>query len=150
MAFTILNIGKANDEIARLQAEVKANGETIAKAEKLVSEAAATIEQQSADLATAKASIATLTEANKTLSDDNTKLTADLAAANQKAEALTKERDAAKAAVEPKAAQRAHEITAGQGQPPVAIKPSETPATNSSTGSWTERCLAEKSKTNPR
>jgi len=119
MPYKFFEISKANEEITRLEsaiadrdAALKAAQERITSLESQESNQEKTgptdkEKQLEADLATARQTIKTLEGQVKTL----------------EAEAKTTD-----ARVEKLASQKALEITAAQGQPPVSVVPSETPA----------------------
>lgn len=116
MALKFFQIGKANEEISRLEGIVADRDAALAEAQTRI----ATLEtapkgdaQVVADLATARQTIGTLETQVK-------KLTTDVEAA--KSEAVT-----AKAEAEKVASQKAAAITAAQGQPPIDNKPSGNP-----------------------
>lgn len=114
MAWRFLNISKANAEIDRLSLELSA------------------ITKERDDLKAAMESNAS--ETIKALED----ATAKISALEEGAKALTAERDAALAALDVakkeieaapvKISQKAAEITAAQGQPPIATTPAGSPA----------------------
>lgn len=119
-AFKFFNIGKANDEIARLEAQVadlnkqitdlKANGpEVEAAAETLRGE----LEAERQKAAKAEIDLATV-------NSEKDKAVADLAAANAKLAAFPVE-------VKTAAAAQAAQITASIGVPPVAATPATPP-----------------------
>lgn len=118
--FRFFNIGKANAEIVRLEAELtKAQAEGKAASENLTEITAAAesnaakLVQAEADLTAAKASIASITA-------EKIRAEAELKEANEKLANPT-------AQVVQIAARKAQEITAGQGQPPVTATPAGAP-----------------------
>lgn len=126
--FKFFNIGQANAEIERLDTENKrlagelAGTQENAKAvEASATEAQSKIKQAEADVTTARQTISSMTSQIATAQ-------ADLAKA-------AKERDDAKAIIEKpdgeiarRASVKAAEITAAQGQPPIASAPAANPA----------------------
>lgn len=118
MAYKFFNIGKANAEIDRLEAELvtakesaKAAAENAAEVEKDAEKVSTELTQARADLATAKQTISTATARAE-------KAEADLKVANDKLANPGEQ-------IKIKASQEAQKITAGQGQPPIESK---TPA----------------------
>lgn len=114
--FKFFNIGKANEEITRLEGEVtkaqadaKAATENAAEVEKAAETATADLSQARADLATAKTSITSLTSRAE-------KAEADLKTANEKIANPSEE-------IKNRASKEALKITGAQGQPPLESKP---------------------------
>jgi len=132
MAWKFLNIGKANAEIERLEKElatIKAERDEARTAlESNNSEAVKAAEGFQADLAIARTEL----EAAK---GQVTKLTNDLSAATTelttvKAELVTAKAQIADPAgvIQKAASAKAAEITSSQGQPPVKVDPTTSPA----------------------
>ncbi len=114
-------IAEANKEITRLEALVAERDTTLTAAqerisalEKVNSDPSAELIQSRADLGTARQTIGTLESRVKTLEADAVTIKADA--------------DKAKAGAAKQASIKAAEITAGQGQPPIAANPTSTPA----------------------
>jgi chromosome segregation ATPase len=126
--FKFFNIGKANAEIVRLEAEVtKSQAETKAAKDNAV-EVEAAAEATSAELITAKAEL-------KTAKDQVAAKDLELAAKDSeiaivKAELKTAKEQLANPSEQIRkiASHKAAEITAAQGQPPVKVATAENPA----------------------
>lgn len=127
-AYKFFNIGKANAEIDRLAAENTELQTRLKAAEENAAEVAKAPEQLTADLATARQSIASLTAQIDTIKRDSASASAraDASDAALKSEKESKAGEIAKAA-----SAKAMEITASQGQPPLAGSPPENPGAQS-------------------
>jgi len=132
MSWKFFNAGKANAEIERLEKELATTkiecDEAVTALGSYDSEAIKAAEGFQADLATART-------VNSELSAQVTKLTNDLSAATTELTAVKAELVTAKAqiadpagVIQKAASAKAAEITSSQGQPPVKVDPTTSPA----------------------
>lgn len=141
MAFKFFNIGKANDEIVRLESEVTRLNSELVAAKENAAQVESAAEQTKTDLAAAQSKV---TELEKTISQN----ASDLSAANLKATEAAKERDDLKAIIEKpdgeiekRAAIKAQEIVASQGGAIIPIKPQTSPGGTSTANTWAEKAI---------
>lgn len=128
MAYRFFEISKANEEINRLDSIVADRDKALTEAQSKISELEKKAESNAGGSSDVEAENAKLKTRISELEKDLAASKAETAAA--KADLATAREDAVKAKTEAdkQASIKAAEITAGQGQPPVELKPSETPA----------------------
>ena len=143
----IFNIGKANQRIAELEAQVQTltSEVTTTKENSVAVEKRA--EELTGQLTTANTNLQSAQGEVTTLKGKITGLEADLTAQKNKVVELQGVIDKPEGAIQKAAAAKAQEILAGVGHQGVTVKPNENPANpKANSKNFTERCLAAKGK----